>query len=446
MKGAAKCTFGVQQQRGLHEHTRLRERVAHRERGDVRAASDARSAVVHSAPPTASTGQGGDLARRRYQKEQVLFSKSHQVWLGRYREDTIRADGTVIRSRPQVVLGTKTELPTLRLASRKLDEILSRINDYAYQPTRISTVAEFAKRWREEVLAKRKPSTICSANSHLNSHIIPQLGKLRLDQIGPENQQIFVNQLIGASRKTVLNVLSTLSSMLTTAKDWGYACREIAIRKLVLPERSSHVAAHFTRSQVESIFTLAKDPWRAFFILLTMTGMRAGEALGLQWEDIDFDHHCIHIRRSAWYGKAQSTKSKGSAAPITLPPALSALLAEHKATWKPNPDGYLFVTRNNRPPSSNKVVEYQLWPILDALGIPRCGLHAFRHSVASFIVDAGYSIEVAQQQLRHSNVRTTLGYTHFRGGVTEQAMADVSNSLKLDAVGREQGKGSQYIQ
>jgi integrase len=79
-------------------------------------------------------------------------------------------------------------------------------------------------------------------------------------------------------------------------------------------------------------------------------------------------------------------------------------------------------------------------------GIPRCGLHAFRHSVASFIVDAGYSIEVAQQQLRHSNARTTLGYTHFRRGATEQAMADVSNSLKLDAVGREQGKGSQYIQ
>ena len=110
------------------------------------------------------------------------------------------------------------------------------------------------------------------------------------------------------------------------------------------------------------------------------------------------------------------------------------MLSGYRKEWKPNSEGYLFVTRNGRPPSSNKVVEYQLWPILDALGIERCGLHAFRHSVASFIVDAGYSIEVAQKQLRHSNARTTLGYTHFRGGVTEQAMADVSNSLKLDAI------------
>lgn len=113
---------------------------------------------------------------------------------------------------------------------------------------------------------------------------------------------------------------------------------------------------------------------------------------------------------------------------------------------KPNAQGFLFVTRNGRPPSSNKVVEYQLWPILNALNIPRCGLHAFRHSVASFIVDAGYAPEVAEQQLRHSNARTTLGYIHLRGGITQQAMTDVANSIKLDAVGRNSGKGSQYIQ
>jgi hypothetical protein len=239
------------------------------------------------------------LARRRYQKGQILFSKSRQLWLGRYREDTIRPDGSVIRARPQIVLGTKKELPTQRLAARKLDEILSRINDCAYQPTRIATVAEFAARWREEVLAKRKPSMVRSANSHLDSHILPQLGKLRLDQVGPENQQVFVNQLAGASRKTVLNILSTLSSMLATAKNWGYSSGEIALRKLVLPERNVHVPAHFNRSQVESILSLANEPWRTFFIVLALTGLRAGEALGLQWTEIDFHHKCI--RATTWW-------------------------------------------------------------------------------------------------------------------------------------------------
>jgi integrase len=303
-----------------------------------------------------------------------------------------------------------------------------------------------SNRFREEVLSKRKPSTVRSAVSHFEAHILPQLGKLRLDQIGSENQQVFINSLDGASRKTVLNVLSTLSAMLSTAKNWGYAAREVELKKLVLPDRNSYVAPHFTRSQVESIFSLAQEPWRTFFVVLAMTGMRAGEALGLQWADIDFDHSCIHIRRFAWYGKVQSTKSKTSSAPITLPDVLANVLRNYKQEWKPNPDGFLFTTRNGRPPSSNNVVEYQLWPILDALNISRCGLHAFRHSVASFIVDAGYAPEVAQQQLRHTDARTTLNYIHLRGGITEQAMADVSNSLKLDAVGRGPSKGSPYIQ
>src|ERR1700722_12505626 len=97
---------------------------------------------------TAST-PGGELARRRYQKGMVLFNQTRQVWLGRYREDIIQADGSTVRTRPQIVLGTKKELPTQRLAVRKLDEVLSRINDCSYQPIRIATVAEFTERFRK---------------------------------------------------------------------------------------------------------------------------------------------------------------------------------------------------------------------------------------------------------------------------------------------------------
>ena len=55
----------------------------------------------------------------------------------------------------------------------------------------------------------------------------------------------------------------------------------------------------------------------------------------------------------------------------------STVLRDYQAAWKENSEGYLFVSRNGRPPSSNKIVEYHLWPVLDALNIPRCGLHAF---------------------------------------------------------------------
>src|SRR5436853_105690 len=132
------------------------------------------------------------------------------------------------------------------------------------------------------------------------------------------------------------------------------------------------------------------------FTILAMTGMRAGEMLGLQWDDIDFAAGCIHIRRSAWYGKIQTTKSKSSTAPVHLPESLAATLRAYRERWKPNPQGFLFVTRNNRPPSSNKVVQYGLWPVLDALKISRCGLHAFRHTHASLLLHTGATPNAAK--------------------------------------------------
>jgi len=208
--------------------------------------------------------------------------------------------------------------------------------------------------------------------------------------------------------------------MLATAKNWGYSSGEIALRKLVLPRKKCPRSRTFHPfpSRIDSL--ARKRTVAHVLYAFTATALRGTEKLNPQ-----------RAGERGARDSAGSARRRFEGIPFDL---------------DRYPDGWLFATRNNRPPSSNNVVEYRLWPILDALDIPRCGLHAFRHFVASFIVDAGYSPEVAKQQLRHTDARTTLNYIHLRGGITEQAMADVSNSLKLDAVGRGQGKGSEYIQ
>jgi hypothetical protein len=145
------------------------------------------------------------------------------MWWGRYREDVIGTNGEVQRVRRNVLLGSKKEYPTKRLAERALDRQLIRINDPSYRPSCTATVAEFAERWKEQVLSQRKPSTKKAAESHLGAHILPRLGKCRLDDLGVENLQTFVGHLVEqrVSRKTVVNVVGTLSSMLNTAKNWA---------------------------------------------------------------------------------------------------------------------------------------------------------------------------------------------------------------------------------
>lgn len=385
-----------------------------------------------------SSGEGSLMARRRFQKGYV-FLQGNQ-WKGRYRDDVIVGTETK-RIRREVILGTKRDIPTKALAMRRMEVFLARINGFDYRPGRVATFGEFLERWKTEILSKQQPSSARAAKSHLRCYIVPQLERLRLEQFGIENQQTFITHVHekGVSRKTVLNVLGTLSSILSTARDWGYNCTLIDVTKLRLPPRGlRHEAAHFTVDQLNKILSLAEDPWRTLFCILTMDGLRAGEVLGLQWQDIDFDRRLMHIRRSAWYGKIQTAKSQASETTLPIPDALVEILKVYRLQWKSNPSGFLFATRNNRPPSSNKVVEYHLWTLLDALGIPRCGLHAFRHTHTALLLDSGATPKVAQRQLRHTSARTTLQiYGHVVGDAHRQAVERVASML--DGIGRTSG-------
>ena len=72
--------------------------------------------------------------------------------------------------------------------------------------------------------------------------------------------------------------------------------------------------------------------------------------------------------------------------------------------------------------------------MLDALKIPRSGMHSFRHSHASLLIDAGANPKVAQQQMRHADARITLErYAHVVGESQRQAVEKVGEMLRPDA-------------
>lgn len=165
-----------------------------------------------------------------------------------------------------------------------------------------------------------------------------------------ESQQIFVSRVLekDVSRKTLLNVLGTLSSILSTARDWGYNCEQIDIKKLHLPARDArYEAPHFTGDQIRRILQVAEEPSKTLFAVLAMTGLRAGEALGLQVGDIDLERATLAIRRSAWYGKIQTTKTRASEAVLPIPAPLCRILKNHLSTIHSKPDTFLFVTRQS---------------------------------------------------------------------------------------------------
>ena len=388
------------------------------------------------------------MARRRYQRGYLYFrGRRTSVWVGRWREDVMRSDGSVQRIRRSLVIGTRTDFPTRRLAERQFEALLARINAPSYRPGRIANLAEFADRWRREVLIHHKPSSIKAANSHLRCHILPLLGKTKLEELGLEVQQVFITRLAEAvARKTALNVMGTLSVMLSTAKNWGYICEPVEFGKLTMPlQEVKEDARFFTAEEAKQIISTAEEPFRTMFAIAAMTGLRAGELLALQIDDLDFERKLIQIRRSVWRGRIQTVKSKASRASVAMPDVLSLILKVYLKSWRENPMKLLFINRRGRPYNATKVVQKALWPVLDKLKIERCGLHAFRHTHSSLLLETGASPTVAQAQLRHSDPRITLGiYGHVIGDSQRNAVDRVAEIL--DPNGPKSVSSGEWIQ
>src|SRR6266480_4898062 len=125
--------------------------------------------ALRALPPecTVSSGtiepstQGGSMARRRYQCGSVILKG--QVWYGKYRDDVVEQDGTVTRVQRRTPLGTKKEYPTKRLAERKLEQILCRINAVEY-------LSCLSWKWRERSSVKITERTTCEkSRKHYSS-------------------------------------------------------------------------------------------------------------------------------------------------------------------------------------------------------------------------------------------------------------------------------------
>src|SRR5260370_29706753 len=222
------------------------------------------------------------------------------------------------------------------------------------------TLETFVKEWRTTVAVNLKGSTSRAAESHLRAHILTKLGSLTLTEINTKTVQAFVAYLAtgGRSKKTVENVLLTLSSILRKAKAWDYACGSFSLAEITMPREGVRKEQRsFTDEEVGKILAAAPEPFGTILALTSILGLRIGEALALRMNDIDFARKIIRVRQSvdAATRKIQSVKSSASSADVPMPSQLEARLRAHLQTRKAKSEELLFVNREGRTFSANKL-------------------------------------------------------------------------------------------
>ena len=108
----------------------------------------------------------------------------------------------------------------------------------------------------------------------MKTYIRKHISKVLLHELTPQIQQNFVTLLSQkVSRKTVLNVLGTLGSMMRTAKSWGFCTQAVTTSELSLPaDQLRKQARFFNGEEARKIIMLAAEPYRTMFAIAAMLG------------------------------------------------------------------------------------------------------------------------------------------------------------------------------
>ena len=356
------------------------------------------------------------MARRRFQRGSVLLrGKRKQKWVGRWREDVINSQGQLIRINRKEVLGTKSDFPTKKLAMRELEVRIGPINSVSYRALRTATFAEFAEIWKNNALTQHKQSTQLAVRSQLKKWLVPYLGTYAMREIRGQAIQMFV-QRCSLAPKSCRNQVLTLRMMWKSAKAWDYVSHD-PFEGLALPKVVRQARFFFTLEEIQRIIATASGPLKSFYWLAAETGMRAGELCGLRIEDIDLGQCLVNVKQSVWRGKIQTPKTANSIRQFAISPKLASHLRAYLSTWRPNLLNLAFATKNGTPWDQNLIVKRKLHPLLESLGIRRCGLHAFRHTNGSLMDRLNAPMKIRQERLGHapgSNVTLAI-YTHAVG-------------------------------
>lgn len=327
-------------------------------------------------------------------------------WEFRWREYGYDESGQKCHANRREVFASVADYPTKRLVLRHpfIAQKQNEINNLTLRPIRAMTFAQFAERWKEQVLSQHKPSTQVASKSHIKIHFTPYFGALPLSQINGERIQAFVASR-KVSPKSVHNLVATLRMMWNSAKAWGYVNTD-PFAGLVLPQVPIPDVGCFTVEEEQKILLNAPEPDKTFYWLAAETGARAGELCGLRWEDIDLENGIIVIRQSAWQGRIVTPKTKKAYRTFAISQQLQDHLRARIGT------GLVFTYHNGRPWKGEKVVERKLGPLLKKLGISHRGLHAFRHGNATIMDRLNAPMKARQDRLGHTDLRMTGRYTH----------------------------------
>lgn len=335
---------------------------------------------------------------------------------------------------------TTTFKPPEGMTEKKADKMA--MEEYIHFKNRCMGMAAFNENMRFRELVeeyfkvyapnKLKPITAYNYRKMMDYRFIPHLGNKKLKEINTAMLTDFFNSQTETDKNgnihplaasTVKRLYIMMQSLFHFAISQKYI-KESPCNGVILPQKditAEEKRRFMTEAELQRFLPLFDEysPFNTIIKLLLYTGMRSGEALGLRWQDIDFEHHLITVNHtlSDVGGKHFLTtpKTKSSKRIIAISETLVQLLKEHQkhqaelqaiiGSEFAHPEMVFTSDRGNYKDRSCLNTSFRRF--LKGTEFDFLTLHCLRHCNATLLLNSGIDIKIVSDHLGHSTIGTT---------------------------------------
>ena len=378
------------------------------------------------------------MAKRRKKGEGSVRQRKDGRWEGRV---VIGYDEKGLPKTKNVLAKTKRE------CQEKLKQLRETVTGPRTEKVRSEMpFGEWLDFWYQTYVKPQiRPTTQANYEAKIYQHIIPELGKIPLNQLAQKDlQQFYARMKTGGGLIRTEQFGKGLSDSMV--RGLHAACRS-ALEKAVqeelirtnpavgckLPPKRGREMQVLGREELQRFLIQAQaEGYFELFLLDLCTGLRRGELLALQWDDLDFKTGTLTVNKQVYEVKGRLqvsvSKTRASIRRLVLPPGVVEVLRQYRETVDSR---WMFPSPVKEDvPLTPGAVRRRLQIILERAGCKQIRFHDLRHTFATMALENGMDIKTLSAMLGHVSAATTLDiYTHITSDMLSEAAAKIDRGL-----------------
>lgn len=304
---------------------------------------------------------------------------------------------------------------------------------------------EWLDHWYETyVKPNARPATQRTYEGYIRLYIHPRLGSIPLNKVTTSDIQQMCTWMMtearvdqkngdsGLSDSQVINCYSLCDRVLEKAMAEKLIVRNPAKGCKLPPNRPNEMKV-LSREDMQKVLIQAKEEnYYELFLLEFATGLRLGELMALQWDDVDLVTGELRINKQVNLVGSKlvisEPKTKAAVRTLILPPSVRKVLAEYKTRVNSR---WLFPSpKKDDLPIIPSAVSRRLHTLLEHAGCEQVRFHDLRHTFATNALAHGMDIKTLSTILGHVSSATTLNtYSHVTDEMRQRAAVKIDQGI-----------------